>query len=107
MLPDEYSFVVVFEQTDKNTVRIYFPDLPDCTAVCIDYTDKKVKAIMKAYEILVLHLYKMENKGDVIPKPSDISDIRLNNNETANLITAKMKSFRKKMNQMMQKGAMS
>lgn len=38
MLPDEYSFVAVFEQTDKNTVHIYFPDLPDCNASYTGYT---------------------------------------------------------------------
>lgn len=93
MLADEYSFVAVFEQIDKNTVRIYFPDLPGCKDICTDYTDEKVKALLKAYEILVLHLYKMENHGEKIPEPSDISGIRLNKNETANRITAKMKTF--------------
>lgn len=100
MLPDSYSFVVIFEQSGNSMVDIRVPDLPDCTASCNDYTPQKALSILKAYEILATYLYIAELNNVKIPAPSNIADIKLKKNETAETITVQMKTFRAKMNKL-------
>ncbi len=93
MYLDRYSFIAVLEQGDEGTVGVSFPDLPGC----ISTGEGTTEAVKNAKEALCLHLYGMEEDGDNIPEPSDLSDISLEKNELPVLIEVYMKPFREKM----------
>ncbi|MBP2661986.1 MAG: pilus assembly protein HicB, partial [Firmicutes bacterium] len=55
------------------------------------------EAFNNAKEVLQLHLYGMEQDKDIIPEPSKIKDISIEENETIVLIEVFMPAFRDKM----------
>lgn len=93
MYPDTYRFIAVLEDGGKGTIGVYFPDLPGC----ISGADNTNKAAENAKKVLQLHLYGMEEDGDEIPTPSNITDIHLEKNEIPLLVEVFMTPFREKM----------
>lgn len=93
MYPDNYHFIAILDHSNGKTVGVYFPDLPGC----ISCEDTDEKAAQSAKEVLMLHLYGMEEDGDEIPEPSDISSIKLAKNEVPLMVEVHMKPFREKM----------
>jgi len=67
---DKYVFPALFE-TEEGIAgyTVSFPDLPGC----ITEGDTIEEALYMAKEALGLHLYGMEEDGDIIPTPSDPS----------------------------------
>lgn len=93
MYPDIYRFIAILDFSNGKTVGVYFPDLPGCIS-CEDNADKAAES---AKEVLMLHLYGMEEDGDEIPTPSDLADLKIGKAEMPVLIEVHMKPFREKM----------
>ena len=92
-MKDRYSFIAVFE-CEQDGVSIRFPDLPGCLP-CADNIDE---AIENAREALGLHLWGMEQDGELIPEPTPITKIRCADNCVPAVIDVFMPVFRDKLN---------
>jgi predicted RNase H-like HicB family nuclease len=71
-----YIYPAIFDYADDG-ISISFPDLSGCLS-CAD-TDEE--AVINAKEALALHLYSMEEDGDIIPEPTPISKIKIEKNQ--------------------------
>lgn len=70
-----YSFPAFFYY-DADGISIEFPDLPGCLP-CADSTEE---ALHNAKEALELHLYGMEQDGEMIPEPTPITELHADPN---------------------------
>ena len=68
----EYSFIAFFEYAE-DVINISFPDLPGCFS-CAPANDTET-AIKNAREALGLHLFGMEQDGELIPEPTYLFSI--------------------------------
>lgn len=91
-MKSRYTFPAIFHFADDG-ISVEYPDLPGCLS-CADTEDE---AFNNAKEVLQLHLYGMEQDKDIIPEPSKIKDISIEENETIVLIEVFMPAFRDKM----------
>lgn len=89
MTKDRYIYPAIFDYADDG-ISVEFPDLPGCFT-CGD-TDEE--AIRMAKEAMALHLYGMEQDGDIIPVPSPINSIKVEQNQVVALIEVWMPPFR-------------
>ena len=87
----EYSFLAVLEYASDG-ISISFPDLPGCFS-CAEKDDTE-SALKNAREALGLHLLGMEQDGETIPEPTQISRLTLQENQAAALISVFMPSVR-------------
>lgn len=87
--PDTYLFPAVFTYEDGQ-ISVTWPDLPGC----VTCGDTQAEALKNAREALGGHLYCMEEDGDPIPSPSEISAAELDDNECPVLIDVFMPSVR-------------
>ncbi len=71
-----YIYPAVFDYADDG-ISISFPDL----AGCLSSADTDEEAVKNSKEALALHLYSMEEDGDVIPEPTPISKINFDKNQ--------------------------
>lgn len=78
---------------DDDGISVEFPDLPGC----LTCGDTEEEAFNNAKEALALHLYGMEQDGDLIPEPSKIKDLQSGESQLFALIEAWMIPFREKM----------
>ena len=88
-----YIFPAIFKEDlfdDNKTIYVSFPDLENCFTDGIDLKN----AIKNAKEALGNVLYWMEKDGDKIPNPTDIKDVKINENEIKTLITVDMVKVR-------------
>ncbi|GIO43445.1 type II toxin-antitoxin system HicB family antitoxin [Paenibacillus apis] len=69
-MKDRYVYPAVFDYADDG-ISIEFPDLPG--AITCGDTDEE--ALYMAKDCLALHLYGMEQDGDVIPQPTPVSEL--------------------------------
>lgn len=90
MKKDIYVFPAILS-FDDNGISVEFPDLPGCLT-CGDTTED---AINNAKEALGLHIYGLEEDNEFIPKPTNIKDLKLENNEIPVLIEVIMPIHRK------------
>jgi len=90
-MKDNYIYPAVFNYADDG-ISIEFPDLPGCLP--FGYTTEE--AVKSARSCLALHIYGMENDGEVLPEPTDVRDIRCEDNQVIMLIEAFMPPFREK-----------
>lgn len=90
-MKNEYSFFAVFEYASDG-INISFPDLPGCFS-CADANDTE-SALKNAREALGLHLFGMEQDGETIPEPAQISRLSLERNQAVALISVFMPSVR-------------
>jgi len=81
MYDDRYIFPAVFHYADDG-ISVEFPDFTGC----FSYGDSDIEAVTNAKEALELHLFGLEDDGEVIPSPSMIRNIEHNDNETVVLI---------------------
>ena len=89
-----YPAVVYF---DDDGVGIEFPDLPGCfSCVELDAENIPLKIIHNAREAMSLHLFNMEDDGDVIPEPTDILSVKHKKNQAVILVDAYMPLIRDK-----------
>lgn len=88
-MKDRYIFPAIFDYADDG-ISVRFPDLPG--AFSCGETDEE--ALRMAKECLAVHLYGMEQDGEVIPEPTRTLDLRLDANESAVLVDVWMPPFR-------------
>lgn len=69
---NSYLYPAVFDYADDG-ISVFFPDLPGC--LTCGKTDEE--AAKMAEDALGLHIYGMEEDGDIIPEPSRGSAITL------------------------------
>lgn len=86
---DSYVFPAILDYADDG-ITIDFPDLPGCMPCAFSNEE----ALRNASEALALHLYAMQEDGDVIPEPSDILQISHEANQAVILIEADVKAVR-------------
>lgn len=89
MKKDCYVFPAVFE-CEEEGISIVFPDLPGCLP-CGSTTEKAVK---NAKEAMALHLYTMEQDGEVIPEGTPIEEIKIGDKQALILIEVYMPMYR-------------
>lgn len=95
MLKDRYSYVALFTY-DEDGISIEFPDLPGCYP-CAD-KDNTDEALKNAKEALGLHIWGMEQDGEVIPEASSITDLKFKANQVPVLIEVFMPPVRERIN---------
>jgi len=93
MKKDKYSYIAVVS-FDDDGISINFPDLDGCFT-CAETEDE---IFQMAKEVLGLHLWSMEQDEEVIPEPSQIKNIKLEENETAMLVEVFMPPIRDRIN---------
>ena len=84
---------IMAKEKNENEYSIYFPDL-DVASSGLDEKD----AILSARELLGTVIFGLEEDGEKIPKPSDISDIKVKKGEFATLIDVYMPAVRMSQN---------
>lgn len=90
---DIYIYPSIFS-FDDDGISVEFPDLEGCFT-CGDTTQE---AIIRAKEAMGLHLFGMEEDGEKIPAPTNIKDIKLENNQSIVLIETYMPIIREAIN---------
>ena len=91
--PEYYRFIAVFAYYEDG-ISITFPDLPGC----ISFGKDEAEAMKCAKEVLMLHLWGMEQDNETIPQPSPLHSIELSKDEIPTMIEVFMPAFREKQN---------
>jgi Uncharacterized conserved protein len=91
---DRYVFPAIFEYTGEG-ISVTFPDLPGCVT-CGDDDEEAAKM---AREAMALHIFGMEEDGELIPEPTQAINISIDQNQVIVLIEAWMPPFRDEMQQ--------
>lgn len=73
---DKYIFPSIFSY-DEDGISIEFPDLPGCFTCA----ETELEALEMVKEAMALHLYGMEEEKEDIPSPSQIKNLKLNENQ--------------------------
>ena len=89
MKKDRYSYIAVVS-FDDDGISINFPDLDGCFTCA----EAETEIFQMAQEVSGLYLWSMEQDNEPIPEPSDIKNIKLEENETAMLIEVFMPPVR-------------
>ncbi|MBO4410076.1 MAG: type II toxin-antitoxin system HicB family antitoxin [Spirochaetales bacterium] len=90
-MKNEYSFIAFFEYADDG-ISISFPDFPGCFSSAP--ADDVETAIRNAREALGLHLFGMEQDGEIIPEPTFAFRINRGSNTVPVLIDVFMPVIR-------------
>lgn len=93
MAKDTYEFPAIFHY-EENSVGIEFPDLPGC----LPCAETPEKAFHVAKEALGLHLWGMEKDNDVIPEPTPVASLHVEDNCALAMIDVFMPIVREKLN---------
>ena len=93
MRKDTYIFPAILDFADDG-ISIEFPDLPGC----LPCAHSQEEALKNAREAMGLHLYGMEDDNDLIPEPSEISNIELEPNQKVILVDVWMPVVRDRLN---------
>lgn len=93
MYPNNYAFPAFFYYDDDG-ISIEFPDLPGCLP-CAKNTEE---AFRHAKEALGVHLFGMEQDGDVIPTPTAVKDLHPENSAVTVMVEVFMPSVRDRIN---------
>jgi len=89
---DFYCYPAVVEQ-GKEELGVFFPDFDGCISGGLDAKE----AVSNAREALSLHLYGMEQDGDVLPESSNPLDLQLKDNQYLIMVDVNYGFFRDKM----------
>ncbi len=92
-MKDTYIFPAILNYADDG-ISIEFPDLPGCLS-CADSTEEAVK---NSKEVLGLFLWSMEKDNDEIPKPTEITNLKLEYNDIPLLVEVFMPPIRERLN---------
>ncbi len=85
-----YVYPAVFEPED-GMYNVTFPDLPDCYTSGDDLTD----AMFMAQDVLADVLADREEQNEIIPEPSNVSDLSVPFGGTAALVAADTDAWRR------------
>lgn len=94
-MKDRYSYVAVFTYEEDGIV-IEFPDLPGCYP-CADKDDTE-GALKNAHEALGLHIWGIEQDGEPLPEPSNITELAIHDKQVPVLISVFMPPIRERIN---------
>lgn len=86
----KYIYPAVFTPEEKG-YSVSFPDLESCYTQGDDLQD----AYEMAEDVLALVLYRLEESGAFIPKPSDISSLSVPGGSFVSLVSADTLEYRK------------
>ena len=89
--PNYYRYIAVFAYYDDG-ISVTFPDLSGC----VSFGKDEEEAMKCAKEVLMLHMWGIEQDGDPVPSPSGLRDIALSSGEMPVMIEVFMPSFREK-----------
>ena len=92
-MKDKYIYPAIFDYTDDGII-IEFPDLPGC----ISCADSDEEALLMAEEVLGLWMENLEEQKGNIPKPTNLKDIEILNNQKTVLISVWIPTIRKAIN---------
>lgn len=92
-MKDKYVYPAIFTYDDDG-INIEFPDIEGCFS-CAD-TDEE--ALYMAEDVLGLCLLVLEEDDEKIPEPSNLKDIKIEDNQKTSLISVWMPTVRKAIN---------
>lgn len=92
MKKDRFIFPALFEYADDG-ITVTFPDLPGC----ITCGNSDEEAYTMAKEALALHLFGLEDDGELIPRATLLNQITVEDNQAVVLIEVWMPPFRLEM----------
>lgn len=92
-MKDKYVYPAIFTYDDDG-INIEFPDIEGCFS-CAD-TDEE--ALYMAEDVLGLCLLVLEEDDEKIPEPSNLKDIKVEENQKTSLISVWMPTVRKAIN---------
>jgi predicted RNase H-like HicB family nuclease len=90
---DIYEFPAIFT-IESDGISIEFPDLEGCLT-CAHSLEE---AHENAKEAMALHLFGMEEDNEEIPEPTNIKNIKLEQDETLVIVRVNLCLFREKIN---------
>ena len=90
---DRYIFPAIFQPIERGGYTITFPDLPGIATEGDDLSE----ALYMAKEALELHLYGMEEDGDLIPQPTAPENVEVPERGFVTLVEAFMPLVRDEM----------
>ncbi|WP_027702318.1 type II toxin-antitoxin system HicB family antitoxin [Metaclostridioides mangenotii] len=91
---DKYLFFATFSPAEEGGYTITYYDVPGCISECDNIED----GLRYAKEALELHLWALEDDGDIIPTPSSPDSIKLVEGEFLVPIVVFMDSVRDELN---------
>ena len=90
-MKDTYLYAAILSY-DEDGISVEFPDIPGCLS-CADTSEEAAK---NAKEALGLHLWSMEKDNDVIPEPTDISKLKLEEKQIPLMVEVFMPPIRER-----------
>ena len=90
-MKDTYLYAAILSY-DEDGISVEFPDIPGCLS-CADTSEEAAK---NAKEALGLHLWSMEKDNDVIPEPTDISKLELEEKQIPLMVEVFMPPIRER-----------
>ncbi|WP_072875527.1 type II toxin-antitoxin system HicB family antitoxin [Alicyclobacillus tolerans] len=94
MYKDRYIYPAIFHFAEDG-ISIEFPDFPGCLPCAFSLEE----AMKNAREAMALHLYGMEQDGEILPEPTPITHLQSNEHQAIVLIEVWMPPFRDEMEQ--------
>ena len=94
-MKDRYVYVAVLTY-EENGITIEFPDLPGCYP-CAEKDDIE-GALQNSKEALGLHIWGMEQDGEELPYPTNITELSLEKGQIPALIDVFMPPLRERIN---------
>lgn len=90
---DRYIYPAIFDPCEEGGYTVTFPDLPGC----ITEGDTIDESLSMAKDAMILHLWGMEDVGDLIPSPTSPEKVLFPEGGFISLIEVWMPPFRDKM----------
>ena len=87
----KYVYPAVFTEEDNGMYSVEFRDLESCYTCGDDVSD----AVLNAQDVLSMVLYRYEREGKAIPKPSSISDIKIDSKSFVSYIVGDIDTYRR------------
>lgn len=87
----KYVYPAVFTEEDNGMYSVEFRDLESCYTCGDDISD----AVLNAQDVLSMVLYRYEREGKAIPKPSSISDIKIDSKSFVSYIVGDIDTYRR------------
>lgn len=86
----KHVYPAVFAK-EEGMYNVSFPNFPEC----ITFGENMADAIEMAQDVLCLHLYNLEERGECIPEPIDMDNISRANGEVVSLIACDTLEYKK------------
>lgn len=91
-MQNKYIYPAIFD-FDEDGITVTFPDLPGC----ITCGESQEDALKNAKEVLELYMYSLEEDNEIIPQPSNILDLEVENTQVIVLVDIWMVPVRDEM----------